>query len=310
MSKMSLSVDPRYGKPAKADATSVLVLGPLGHFVELDHKVDEAEGNGILARWEFGLAVLAERGDRKQLPKGRLDEIAAAIGKSREEVVKRAAFAYLYPTPEQVRNAITNFGSWYRIVTEGLTQTPRLTASTTPAVLPAGVFNVILADPPWQYDFAETDNRAIENQYPTLDVVEIASYRDSAGTPIQNVVADDAVLFLWSTSPKLREALIVMDGWGFEYVTQAVWVKDRIGMGYWVRQQHETILIGRRGNVSPPEQEVRRSSVIDARRADHSAKPEAAYALIESMFPDARRLEVFARLPREGWAVFGNQVAA
>ena len=220
VSKLSLGI--------QKEVARLTVLGPDGGYVELDRKVDEAEGNGIMARWEFGLAVLAERGDRKQLPAGRLDEIAAAIGKSRREVQMRAVFAYLYPTPEQLRNVVAQLGSWHEIVSEGLAQTPRLAAPTVPAALPAGVFNVILADPPWRYDFAETDNRAIENQYPTLDVVEIAAFRDSAGVPIQSVVADDAVLFLWATSPKLREALIVMDGWGFEYVTQAVWVKDRI----------------------------------------------------------------------------------
>jgi N6-adenosine-specific RNA methylase IME4 len=203
---------------------------------------------------------------------------------------------------------VITFGSWHEIVNEGLTITPRLTPAIVPALLPAGVFNVILADPPWQYDFAETDNRAIENQYPTMDVVEIADYRDSEGVSIRDAIADDAVLFLWATSPKLREALIVMDGWGFEYVTQAVWVKDRIGMGYWVRQQHETILIGRRGIFSPPDQDMRRSSVIDARRGAHSAKPDAAYGLIETMFPSAARLEVFARSARPGWAAFGNQI--
>lgn len=302
MSKLSMGVEKAAARP------TITVLGPDARYVELDQAVDKAEDAGIMARWEFGLAVLEERGDRKQLPNGRLDAIAAAIGKSRAEVVKRAAFAYLYPTAEQVRNAVTNFGSWHDIVNDGLTITPRLTAPITPALLPAGTFNVILADPPWQYDFAETDNRAIENQYPTMDVVEIANLHDSDGASIQDVIAPDAVLFLWATSPKLREALIVMDGWDFDYVTQAVWVKDRIGMGYWFRQQHETILIGRRGSFSPPEQELRRSSVIDARRGEHSAKPDAAYGLIETMFPGASRLEVFARQPREGWSAFGNQL--
>jgi N6-adenosine-specific RNA methylase IME4 len=302
VSKLSLGVQ------KVASAPPVTVLAPDRRYVELDQAVDKAEDAGIMARWEFGLVVLEERGDRKQLPNGRLDEIAAAIGKSRQEVQYRAAFAFLYPTPEQVSNAVGYFKSWHGIVNEGLTVTPRLTAPITPALLPAGTFNVILADPPWQYDFAETDNRAIENQYPTMDVVEIANLTDSGGVSIQGVIAPDAVLFLWATSPKLREALIVMDGWGFDYVTQAVWVKDRIGMGYWFRQQHETILIGRRGSFSPPGQELRRSSVIDARRGDHSAKPDAAYDLIETMFPDASRLEVFARQAREGWAVFGNQL--
>ena len=103
-------------------AASVTILGPDSQYVALDRKVDEAEDNGIMARWEFGLAVLAERGDHKQLPNGRLDEIAAAIGKSRQEVQFRAAFALRYPTPEKVSNAVRQFRSWHGIVGEGLTQ--------------------------------------------------------------------------------------------------------------------------------------------------------------------------------------------
>ncbi|MGH2513999.1 MAG: MT-A70 family methyltransferase [Candidatus Limnocylindrales bacterium] len=302
MSKLALAVE-----KAAAKGT-VVTLGPLGRFVELDRLVDQAEGDGIVARWEFGQEVLARRVG-KQLPKGLLNEIAEAIGKSHDEVNRRAAFAVLYPTRAELTHAVRNFRSWHEIVSNGLTVTPRLTPPVTPATLPAGTFNVLLADPPWQYDFAETDNRKIENQYPTLDVVEIAAYRDSAGVAIQSVIAEDAVLFLWATSPKLREALTVMDGWGFEYVTQAVWVKDKIGMGYWFRQQHETILVGRRGNVSPPGQDLRRSSVLNAPRRQHSAKPDEAYQRIEEMFPDGVRLEVFAREQRDGWSVFGNQIS-
>jgi N6-adenosine-specific RNA methylase IME4 len=177
------------------------------------------------------------------------------------------------------------------------------------AVLPAGRFNVIQADPPWQYDFVEADNRAIENQYPTLPVEAICDYHDDAGRSITEVVADDAVLFLWATNPKLREALQVVEAWGFEYVTNAVWVKDQIGMGYYVRQKHELLLIGRRGVMPPPpDMATRPPSVIEAPRRGHSVKPVEAYELVEAMYPTGKWLECFARSGREGWAAFGNQL--
>ena len=176
-----------------------------------------------------------------------------------------------------------------------------------PGSLPEGKFAVLLADPPWRYDFVEADNRAIENQYPTLTADEIACYEDESGRPVADLPADDAVLFLWATNPKLTEAFTVIEGWGFQYVTNLVWKKDRIGMGYWARQQHELLLIATRGSFSPPSEEARLSSVIEAPRTAHSAKPEEAYERIEAMFPVARRVEIFARAPRSGWAAWGNQ---
>lgn len=105
-------------------------------------------------------------------------------------------------------------------------------------------YQVVYADPPWRYSFSRSKSRQIENQYPTMTEAEICALRIPA--------ADDAVLFLWATAPKLRSALAVMDAWKFEYVTQAVWDKMRVGMGYWFRGQHEILLVGTRGHWSPP----------------------------------------------------------
>jgi N6-adenosine-specific RNA methylase IME4 len=306
MSKLSLGVQ-------KAAQTGAVVdMGPNGRYVELDRKVDAAEGDGIMARWEFGREVLAERVG-KQLPKGRLDEIAAAIGKTTREVQYRAAFFVRFPSLEEVRNAVSHFGSWHEIVAEALTVNPRLGAedranARLAAILPPGRFNVILADPPWRYDFSPTDSRAIENQYPTLDLDEIRYYHDDGHRSILDAIADDAALFMWATSPKLTEALAVMDAWGFTYTTNAVWVKDRIGMGFYVRQQHELLLIGKRGDMPPPpDPTTRQSSVIEAAYQGHSVKPDEVYGLIEGMYPVATRLECFARRGRPGWTPFGNE---
>jgi N6-adenosine-specific RNA methylase IME4 len=126
-------------------------------------------------------------------------------------------------------------------------------------------FDVIYADPPWKYDFAETDNRKIENHYITMDNSDIAKMNVPA--------ADNCVLFMWATAPKLIEAIEVLKGWGFEYKTCAVWDKEKVGMGYWFRGQHELLMVGVKGNVSPPEASIRISSVIRESRQRHSRKP-------------------------------------
>ena len=68
--------------------------------------------------------------------------------------------------------------------------------------------------------------------------------------------------------------------------------------------------IAKRGNVPPPEAEARVSSVINAPRGRHSEKPERVYELIESFYPTLKKIELFARQGREGWASWGNQVEA
>ena len=127
--------------------------------------------------------------------------------------------------------------------------------------------------------------------------------------PVSGVAASDAVLFLWATSPKLPEAFRVLEAWGFTYKTCMVWVKDKIGMGYYARQKHELLLIATRGNIPTPAPSDRPPSVIEATRLEHSAKPIEFYEAIERMYPTLERLELFSRSPRHGWAVWGNQAA-
>lgn len=78
-----------------------------------------------------------------------------------------------------------------------------------------------------------------------------------------------------------------MRAWGFEYRSNIVWDKLSIGLGVWVRHEHEQLLIGRRGNQSPPERTRRVRSIIRARRGRHSEKPKQFYELLEQMYPNA-----------------------
>ena len=167
---------------------------------------------------------------------------------------------------------------------------------------PSGEYSVIYADPPWRYEYSQSESREIENQYPTMDLDSICNLAVPA--------ADDCVLFLWATSPKLEDAMRVIDSWGFTYRTCAIWDKQKIGMGYYFRQQHELLLVATKGSppVSDPSDRV--SSVISAPRGEHSRKPEIIYEVIESMYHGRPMVELFCREPREGWAVWGNEVAA
>jgi hypothetical protein len=88
----------------------------------------------------------------------------------------------------------------------------------------------------------------------------------------------------------------------------ATWVKDHPGLGYWVRNQHELLLIAARGNMRSPSEGTRPSSVITAPRREHSRKPDEAYALIETMYPGLPKIELFARQTRPGWSAWGNEL--
>jgi N6-adenosine-specific RNA methylase IME4 len=168
-----------------------------------------------------------------------------------------------------------------------------------------GKFVILYADPPWQYENPPMggSNRSIENHYPTMTLEEICAL------PVGDVAHDEAVLFMWATSPKLYECMKVLDAWAFTYRTDMVWIKDQIGMGYHVRGKHESLLIAKRGELPPPAVDARPESVIEAPRLEHSAKPPVLYDIIDRMYPDVRKIELFGRAPeqRKLWTAWGNQ---
>jgi N6-adenosine-specific RNA methylase IME4 len=172
--------------------------------------------------------------------------------------------------------------------------------------LPDKKYGVILADPEWRFETWTVKGkitRSAENHYPTSSLEAIKA-RD-----VPSIAADDSVLFLWATVPMMPQAVEVMTAWGFRYVSQIVWVKDRIGTGYWARNRHELLLIGRRGKIPAPAPGQQPASVIEAPVASHSEKPAAVYDLIERMFPTLPKIELNARHRREGWEAWGDEIA-
>jgi N6-adenosine-specific RNA methylase IME4 len=127
---------------------------------------------------------------------------------------------------------------------------------------------------------------------------------------VPGIAAKDCILFLWTTAPLLAESLEVVTAWGFQYKTCAIWDKERIGMGHYFRIQHELLLIATRGSPGTPQDSLLQSSVYREARGRHSAKPDHFRKIIESYYPSAKRIELFARQASPGWTVWGNEVEA
>lgn len=172
-------------------------------------------------------------------------------------------------------------------------------------------FKTILADPPWQFQ-NRTGKVAPEhkrlNRYGTMTLADIKAL------PVANAAADTAHLYLWVPNALLPEGLEVMQAWGFSYKSNLVWHKvrkdggsDGRGVGFYFRNVTEVILFGVRGKnartLAPGRSQV---NYLSSRKREHSRKPDEQYPLIEACSPGPY-LELFARGPRPGWTIWGNQ---
>jgi N6-adenosine-specific RNA methylase IME4 len=106
----------------------------------------------------------------------------------------------------------------------------------------------------------------------------------------------------------MPQALEVLSAWGFSYKSHFVWVKTKIGTGFWNRNKHEILLLGTRGNgkVPAPAQGDQWPSAIEADVGKHSAKPDKFAELIEAYFPTIPKIELNARKERKGWDFWGT----
>ena len=258
----------------------------------------EARLGEILAKIEKKGNELASTGGRKAtLPEGinwKQSHQAQTIASHQdvaEQVMVQAREEKRIATPEEVYREIKREEAAARV--ESL-------AGTRTKAIPEGTNEINYCDPPWKYDFEKADSRKIENQYPTMEVEEICTMK------LPNI-ADNALLLMWATAPKLTEALSVITAWGFAYRTHCVWNKKKIGMGYWFRGQHELLLVATKGDFSPPDVRHRKPSVYEEERGKHSVKPLYFYKWIEGAFEGKKKIELFARgNTRTGWEVWGT----
>lgn len=174
--------------------------------------------------------------------------------------------------------------------------------------LPTDKYRILYADPPWKYGNAgiigDTDHYGhVHRHYPSMSIPELCEM----GEKIKGITTKDAVLFLWVTSPLLAECFSVITAWGFKYKTSFVWDKVGHNYGHYNSVRHELLLICTRGSCLPDTKELIDSVQSIPKSKTHSEKPERFREIIDTLYIQGKRIELFARTEKEGWEGWGNE---
>ncbi len=180
---------------------------------------------------------------------------------------------------------------------------------------PVRKYNVIYADPPWQYNSKELQKyggerfTSLDKHYPTQGKNWIKNL------PVKTLTAQDCALFLWVTDSHMKEGIETIEAWGFKYITVAfVWEKKTstgktvANLGAWTMKNYELCLLGTKGAMLKHKKVNNIYQKVEAERTVHSRKPAVVRDNIVRLFGDLPRIELFARLQSPGWDVWGNQV--
>lgn len=173
-------------------------------------------------------------------------------------------------------------------------------------------YQIIYADPCWDYKGqkqhagkASSDTGGAISHYPTMTLKELKKLK-----PMIDEIADsDCLIFMWSSSPHLDQAIELMKHWGFKWSTVGfVWNKMKVNPSFYSMSQCELCLIGKRGKIPQPRGARNVRQYLEHMREQHSKKPDEVRVRIEQMFPTQNKIELFARQRVDGWDAWGNEV--
>lgn len=197
-----------------------------------------------------------------------------------------------------------------QVVTDPLPQASGLAKRFGPAHfpdLPTDKYDIIYADPPWDYKGqlqhagpGSKDTGGAARHYPTVTSSELKRL------DLPRIAARDCLLFLWATNPHLDQAIDLGKSWGFSWATVAfVWDKIRVNPGFYTLSQCELCLVFKRGKIPRPRGARNVRQLVQMKRGAHSTKPPEVRRRIDEMFPEQRKIELFARYWVEGWEAWG-----
>lgn len=179
-------------------------------------------------------------------------------------------------------------------------------------------YNIIYADPAWNFGNRMYSSNKNDQHREISRAYDVMNTKDIAAINVKDVLADDAICFMWTTDAHIPDAIEVMKAWGFKYKTVAfIWQKkEKSGkqvcfMGQWTMKNCEIVLLGTKGKMSKylKSRKVRQLQEAPRERNIHSRKPQLIRDKIVEMFgDDLPKLELFARIKTEGWDVWGNEV--
>lgn len=176
-------------------------------------------------------------------------------------------------------------------------------------------YNIIYADPPWSFSSKQLQKEkgkrfnSLENVYHTEKTENMKNWN------IKRICNNDSAIFMWTTDAHIKEAIDLMESWGFKYVTIAfIWSKrsknnkEIYTLGAWTLKNCEICLFGTRGQMLKYKKSNCIRQLVKAERTKHSKKPDLVYSLIEELFGDLPRIELFARQQVKGWDCWGDEV--
>jgi len=206
------------------------------------------------------------------------------------------------------------------------TQTGFMCGNVLPCAYHPKTFKTIMADPPWPYATpgkgplaaatksnpeawrGELTGNNVRARYGVMTMGAIKAL------DVTRFAANDAHLYLWTTNAFIVEAHEVAKAWGFRPITVITWTKvmkddpatPSMKTGFYFRGATEHVVFGVRGSLKLQTTRGVSTAFLHPRTA-HSVKPDAFYSLVEECSPGPY-LELFARRPRTGWSVWGNEV--
>jgi N6-adenosine-specific RNA methylase IME4 len=168
-------------------------------------------------------------------------------------------------------------------------------------------YRIIYADCPWKYNEVQHQtegnfqSKILGHHYPSMSISELCEL------PIKDLTEKNAIMFFWVTSPLLEECFSVIKAWGFKYKTSMIWDKVKHNVGNYVSVRHELLLICTKGSCTPDVKKLD-DSVYSEERTEHSKKPKYFRNLIDRIYTEGNRIELFAREENPGWDKWGNEV--
>ena len=180
--------------------------------------------------------------------------------------------------------------------------------------LPDETYHVIYADPPWQYKHGKARGSILKggsrNSSAATDHYDTLPIEDLEKLDVPSICKKNCLLFMWTTNPKLDDAVRLGVHWGFSYSTIAfVWHKTKQPLlGYYTLSSTEPCLLFKKGTIPKPRGSRNERQYVRAPQGRHSEKPDEVRMRIERMFPTQRKIELFARRETTGWDVWGEEV--
>ncbi len=290
----------------------IVVSRPLSHLAELineEHRAVERAANDALEHAFAAGHLLIEA--RAQCPKGKwMDRDGNGWLKDNFEGHFTTAYNYIKLAKNQPRlegfiNGLGVFGAlgqlreWDRELARNQRELELEAQVQALDELPAvdRKFHVVVIDPPWPYGTKyDPSTRRAANPYPEMPLEDIAA--------IEIPAQDDCVLWLWTTHKFMRHSFDLLDGWRFRDVAILTWVKDRMGLGSWLRSQSEFCIMAVKGK--PIINLTNQTTVISGPLREHSRKPDEFYEMVDELCTGAK-IDYFSREFRDGWYQYGNE---